>query len=118
MEEAKTRPGFPGDRSQAAAEKLRALRQRANQALDDHRRRLTQIESELGQRIQQLTAEFEAASASGAKRGDPAREEELAALRRQLDEGRTKHEKFVEQLAVARRQLEAIQAQPCASCHD
>ena len=118
MDEAKTRPGFPGDRSQAAAEKLRALRQRANQALDDHRVRLTQIESELSQRIHQLTDEFDNASAKGARPSDPARDEELAALRRQLDDGRAKHEKFVEQLTVARRQLDSIQAQPCASCHD
>src|SRR5688572_13300930 len=42
MDETKTRPGSPGDRAQVAAEKLRALRQRANQAMDEHRQRLSQ----------------------------------------------------------------------------
>jgi chromosome segregation ATPase len=118
MEETKPRPGFPGDRAQVAAEKLRALRERANQALDEHRQRLAQIESELSLRVRQLAEEFESASAGIERHGDDNRDEEVAALREQLEEGRAKHDKFVDQLALARRQLDAIQAQPCAACQE
>jgi chromosome segregation ATPase len=118
MEETKSRPGAPSERAQIAAEKLRALRERANEALDEHRRRLSQIESELGLRIRQLAEEFETASANAHRQGVFGRDDEVAALRRQLEEGRAKHEKFVEQLAFARRQLDAIQSQPCSACHD
>jgi chromosome segregation ATPase len=118
MEDTKSRPGAPSERAQIAAEKLRALRERANEALDDHRRRLSQIESELGLRIRQLAEEYESASANANRQGLFGRDDEVAALRRQLEEGRAKHEKFVEQLAFARRQLDAIQNQPCAACHD
>lgn len=118
MEETKPRPGKPGDRAQIAAEKLRALRERANQALDEHRSRLAQIESELNLRVRQLADEFEATSAKLQGQSTGGRDEEVAALRAQLEEGRAKHEKFVEQLALARRQLDAIQAQPCAACQD
>ncbi|MBA3483379.1 MAG: hypothetical protein H0T51_16340 [Pirellulales bacterium] len=118
MEETKPRPGFPGDRAQVAAEKLRALRERANQALDEHRGRLAQIESELSLRVRQLAEEFESASAGIERHATGGRDEEVAALREQLEEGRAKHEKFVDQLALARRQLDAIQALPCAACQD
>lgn len=118
MEEAKPKPGSSGDRSHAAAEKLRALRERATAALADHRRRVEQIEAELGLRIQQLSDEFEAGSANAVQRAAASQSEEIVALRRQVEEGRAKHEKFIEQLAAARRQLEAIQAQPCPACQD
>jgi chromosome segregation ATPase len=118
MEETKPRPGNPGDRAQVAAEKLRALRERANRALDEHRQRLAQIESELSLRVRQLAEEFESASAGIERHGANGRDEEVVALREQLEEGRAKHDKFVEQLAFARRQLDAIQAQPCVACHD
>lgn len=118
MEEAKPRPGSPGDRSHTAAEKLRALRERASAALGDHRRRVEQIEAELSLRIQQLSDEFEAGSADAVQRASASQSEEIAALRRQVEEGRAKHEKFIEQLAAARRQLEAIQTQPCPACQD
>ena len=118
MEETKPRPGYPGDRAQVAAEKLRALRERANQALDEHRQRLAQIESELSLRVRQLAEEFESASAGIERHATGGRDEEVAALREQLEEGRAKHDKFVDQLALARRQLDAIQAQPCAACQD
>jgi chromosome segregation ATPase len=113
MDDTKTRPGSPGDRAQVAAEKLRALRERANQAMDEHRQRLSQIESELSHRVRQLADEFDSTAAS--RRG-PAGTDEVAALREQLEEDRAKHDKFIEQLAAARRQLDAIQAQPCAAC--
>jgi chromosome segregation ATPase len=116
MEETKPRPGFPGDRAQVAAEKLRALRERANGALDEHRQRLSQIESELSLRVRQLADEFETASAGGPT--PSGHDQEVAALREQLQSDRAKHDKFVEQLALARRQLDAIQAQPCAACQD
>jgi chromosome segregation ATPase len=118
MEETKPRPGVPGDRAQIAAEKLRALRERANKELDEHRRRLTQVESELGLRVRQLSEDFDAASAGIERETPSGRDEEVAVLRRQLEEGRAKHEKFVEQLAAARRQLDAIQAQPCTACQE
>jgi chromosome segregation ATPase len=118
MEEAKPRPGFPGDRAQVAAEKLRALRERANQALDDHRKRLAQIETELSDRVRQLAEEFETA-AEGIERHLPgSRDAEVAALREQLEENRAKHEKFVEQLTIARKQLDAIQSEPCPACDE
>jgi chromosome segregation ATPase len=118
MDEVKTPPGFPGDRSQAAAEKLRALRERANQALDDHRRRLSDLESQLSERVQQLAGELgdEVPPAALPPALPDEREAEIAELRRQLEEGRKKHEKFIEQLAAARRQLEELQAQPCPGC--
>lgn len=123
MDEPKTRPGFPGDRSQAAAEKLRALRERADQALEEHRSRLGEIETQLSDRVRQLAEEY-GASAGAAKSADSERnaerdaerEDELESLRRQVEEGNAKHDKFVEQLIAAREQLDAIQSQPCASC--
>jgi chromosome segregation ATPase len=118
MEETKPRPGFPGDRAQVAAEKLRALRERANQALDEHRQRLGQIESELSLRVRQLAEEFETASAGIERHSKDGRDDEVASLREQLEAGRAKHDKFVEQLGAARRQLDAIQAQPCVACQD
>jgi len=118
MEETKPRPGAPGDRAKVAAEKLRALRERANQALEEHRGRLAQIESELSLRVRQLAEEFESASAGIEQQALSGRDQELTALRAQLEEGRAKHEKFVEQLALARHQLDAIQAQPCAACQE
>ena len=118
MEEATSRPGLPGDRAQVAAEKLRALRERANQALDDHRKRLAQIETELSDRVRQLAEEFETA-AEGIERHLPgSRDAEVAALREQLEENRAKHDKFVEQLAVARKQIDAIQSQTCPTCDE
>ena len=118
MDEPKTPPGHPGDRSQAAAEKLRALRERANQALDDHRRRLADLESQLNDRVHQLAEEF-----GGPAEPPPdvvvstaARDAEVEDLRRQVEEGRAKHEKFIEQLTAARRQLEALQSQSCERC--
>ncbi|HYO26245.1 MAG TPA: hypothetical protein VEQ85_14995, partial [Lacipirellulaceae bacterium] len=116
MEEPRTRPGLPGDRSQAAAEKLRALRERANQALEGHRSRLGQIESQLGERVRQLAEEYTAALAPPPV--DAQREDELERLRRQVEEGHAKHERFVAQLAAAREQLQAIVAKPCANCED
>ena len=65
MDESKLRPGFPGDRSQAAAEKLRALRERANQTLDDHRRRLGEIETQLSDRVRRLAEEFDGSPSEG-----------------------------------------------------
>lgn len=117
MDESKVRPGFPGDRSQAAAEKLRALRERANQALNDHRRRLGDIESQLSDRVRGLAEEF------GASLG-PAepqvavdnQEDEVASLRRQLEDDRAKHSLFAEQLQFARQQLDALLTQPCTTC--
>lgn len=118
MEEAKSRPGFPGDRAQVAAEKLRALRERANQALGDHRKRLAQIETELSDRVRQLAEEFET-TAEGIERHLPgSRDTEVAALREQLEENRAKHEKFVEQLSLARKQIDAIQSEPCPACDE
>lgn len=118
MEEAKSRPGFPGDRAQVAAEKLRALRERANQALDDHRKRLAQIETELSDRVRQLAEEFETAAEGIEKHLPGSRDAEVAALREQLEENRAKHEKFVEQLSIARKQIDAIQSEPCPACDD
>lgn len=118
MEEAKSRPGFPGDRAQVAAEKLRALRERANQALGDHRKRLAQIETELSDRVRQLAEEFETAAEGIEKHLPGSRDAEVAALREQLEENRAKHEKFVEQLAVARKQIDAIQSEPCPACDE
>lgn len=118
MEEAKSRPGFPGDRAQVAAEKLRALRERANQALGDHRKRLAQIETELSDRVRQLAEEFETAAEGIEKHLPGSRDAEVAALREQLEENRAKHEKFVEQLALARKQIDAIQSEPCPACDD
>ena len=118
MEEAKSRPGFPGDRAQVAAEKLRALRERANQALGDHRKRLAQIETELSDRVRQLAEEFETAAEGIEKHLPGSRDAEVAALREQLEENRAKHEKFVEQLSIARRQIDAIQSEPCPACDD
>lgn len=118
MEEVKSRSGVPGDRAQAAAEKLRALRERANQALDEHRQRLGQIESELSARVRQLAEEFETASAGAQRHPANGRDDELAALRQQLEEGRAKHDRFVDQLALARRQLDDIQSQPCVACQE
>ena len=118
MEEATSHPGLPGDRAQVAAEKLRALRERANQALGDHRKRLAQIETELSDRVRQLAEEFEHA-AEGIERHLPgSRDAEVAALREQLEENRAKHEKFVEQLAIARKQIDAIQSQTCPTCEE
>jgi chromosome segregation ATPase len=117
MDESKLRPGFPGDRSQAAAEKLRALRERANQALDDHRRRLGEIETQLSDRVRHLAEEFGAplvGAAPPSAGGD--QQAEIESLRRQVEEGRVKHERFVEQLIAARKQLDAIQSQPCPAC--
>ncbi len=114
MEEPKVRPGFPGDRSQIAAEKLRALRERANDALAAHRTRLGTIESELGERVRKLAEEFNGAPALPASGSTV--EEELADLRRQLEESDAKHARFVEQLAAARQRLDEIQSQPCSSC--
>lgn len=116
MEEPQVRPGFPGDRSQAAAEKLRALRERANQALDDHRRRLGDIESQLGDRVRRLAEEFGATLGDGSTAQAAPPQEEILELRHQLEEGRVKHDKFIEQLSVARRQLDSLQSQPCAVC--
>jgi chromosome segregation ATPase len=117
MDESKVRPGFPGDRSQAAAEKLRALRERANQALNDHRRRLGDIESQLSDRVRGLAEEF------GATLGPAAppvsvdnQEDEIASLRRQLEDDRAKHQRFAEQLQLARQQLDALQSHPCTTC--
>lgn len=118
MEEAKSRPGFPGDRAQVAAEKLRALRERANQALGDHRKRLAQIETELSDRVRQLAEEFETAAEGIEKHLPGSRDAEVAALREQLEENRAKHEKFVEQLALARKQIDAIQSEPCPACDE
>ncbi|MCC6493859.1 MAG: hypothetical protein IT424_12675 [Pirellulales bacterium] len=118
MEEAKPRPGKPGDRAQIAAEKLRALRERANLALEEHRSRLAQIETELNLRVRQLAEEFEATSARLQQQSSEGRDGEIASLHAQLEEGRQKHEKFVEQLALARRQLDAIQSQPCTACQE
>lgn len=118
MEEAKSRPGFPGDRAQVAAEKLRALRERANQALGDHRKRLAQIETELSDRVRQLAEEFETAAEGIEKHLPGSRDAEVAALREQLEENRAKHEKFVEQLSLARKQIDAIQSEPCPACDD
>jgi DNA repair exonuclease SbcCD ATPase subunit len=118
MEEAKSRPGFPGDRAQVAAEKLRALRERANQALGDHRKRLAQIETELSDRVRQLAEEFESAAEGIEKHLPGSRDAEVAALREQLEENRAKHEKFVEQLSLARKQIDAIQSEPCPACDD
>jgi hypothetical protein len=116
MDEPTVRPGFPGDRSQAAAEKLRALRERANQALDDHRRRLGDIESQLGDRVRRLAEEFGATLGNGPAAAPATQQDEIVGLRHQLEEGRVKHDKFVEQLSAARRQLDSIQSQPCAVC--
>jgi chromosome segregation ATPase len=119
MDEPKTTPGHPGDRSQVAAEKLRALRERANQALDDHRRRLADLESQLNDRVHQLAEEFGDSPELPAELPSsppPSRDVEVEELRRQVDEGRAKHEKFIEQLAAARRQLEALQSQSCDRC--
>ena len=118
MEEAKSRPGFPGDRAQVAAEKLRALRERANQALGDHRKRLAQIETELSDRVRQLAEEFETTAEGIEKHLPGSRDAEVAALREQLEENRAKHEKFVEQLSLARKQIEAIQSEPCPACDE
>jgi len=118
MEEAKSRPGFPGDRAQVAAEKLRALRERANQALGDHRKRLAQIETELSDRVRQLAEEFETAAEGIEKHLPGSRDAEVAALREQLEENRAKHEKFVEQLTLARKQIDAIQSEPCPACDE
>jgi chromosome segregation ATPase len=115
MDEPKMRPGFPGDRSQAAAEKLRALRERANHALEEHRGRLGEIETQLSDRVRQLAEEY-GASLGAAKGAEAEREDEIAALRRQVEEGQAKHDKFVEQLIAARQQLDDIQSQPCVSC--
>jgi chromosome segregation ATPase len=115
MDESPVRPGFPGDRSQAASEKLRALRERANQALESHRSRLGELETQLNERVRQLAEEF-GASLSAAPPGADPRDAEIAELRRQVEEGAAKHHKFVEQLAAARKQFEAIQSQPCVNC--
>jgi chromosome segregation ATPase len=115
MDESKARPGFPGDRSQAAAEKLRALRERANQALEGHRSRLGEIEEQLTGRVRQLAEEF-GATLGAATDANLSREDEIAALRRQVEEGNAKHERFVAQLHAAQQQLDAIQSQPCTSC--
>ena len=118
MEEAKSRPGFPGDRAQVAAEKLRALRERANQALGDHRKRLAQIETELSDRVRQLAEEFETTAEGIEKHLPGSRDAEVAALREQLEVNRAKHEKFVEQLSLARKQIDAIQSEPCPACDE
>lgn len=115
MDDQKVQPGFPGDRSQAAAQKLRALRERANHALDDHRRRLNELESQLSQRVKQLADDYDA-EGEAKPNSVAGHDTEIAELRRQLEEGRLKHEKFVEQLAAARKQLDALQSQPCQSC--
>jgi chromosome segregation ATPase len=115
MDETKARPGFPGDRSQAAAEKLRALRERANQALEGHRSRLGEIETQLTGRVRQLAEEF-GATLGAATDANLSREDEIAALRRQVEEANAKHERFVAQLHAAQHQLNELQSQPCSSC--
>ena len=58
MEESQssTNPGL--DRSAQTGETLRKLREQADQTLDSHRRRLTNIESELNLHFQQITEEL------------------------------------------------------------
>lgn len=113
MEEAKSPTEPPNDRAQTAAAKLRALRERANQALSSHKQRLGAIETELQERVKQLAEEFDPATTQSST---AERDAELDSLRTQLDESRLKHEQFVAQLVVARQQLEELQSAPCETC--
>ena len=117
MDENKSRREQSSQRAQSAADKLRALREKTSQALDDHRRRLGSIECELSQKVKQLADEFDA-SAPAPVKSAAEYEAEIASLRTQLEEGQQKHAKFVEQLAAARKELEAFGAAPCTACEE
>ncbi|MCA9229179.1 MAG: hypothetical protein KDA57_00895 [Planctomycetales bacterium] len=58
MEEPLSLPDSGRDRSAQTAELLRILREQADQSLDVHRRRLSNIESDLNLHIQQITEEL------------------------------------------------------------
>ncbi len=117
MDDPQVRPGLPGDRSQAAAEKLRALRERANEALQGHQSRLGEIETQLSDRVRQLAEEYGASLGPATPpAADNPTVEEIAALRRQVVESDAQHQRFVDQLSAARRQLNDLQTQACANC--
>ncbi len=58
MEEPKIQDNSGRDRSVAIAESLRAVREKADQTLDTHRRKLTDIESDLNLHLQQISEEL------------------------------------------------------------
>jgi len=58
MEEPQSWPATGDDRSEKTAEKLRALRSQADQSLEGHRSRVSDVESELTQRLLRISQEL------------------------------------------------------------
>ncbi len=58
MEEFQTNPDSQDNRSQSTAETLRVLREQADRKLDEHRRRFSDIESDLAERVELLAQEL------------------------------------------------------------
>lgn len=93
---------------ESAAAKLRALRQRADQALEEQRQRLGSIESELANRVRYLAKEFDqtvAARQVGRRMNDGAEQMQLQAARASLDEVRKRCEQLEKERAVVDDQL-------------
>ncbi len=108
MEESQISPGFQDDRSQSTAETLRALREQANQKLDEHRRRFSDIESDLAERVELLVQEL--ASDQTLNEGQQQQQhDELHLCQEKLAE---QDQQFVEQAAEldeAHSQIETLQ---------
>lgn len=97
MEEPQSLPTLGDDRFEKTGETLRALREQANRTLDDHRRRLSSIETELHLQVQQISEEVARDCVVGGM--------EVEAYQQQQEElGRCQ-----ESLARAEAELEAFQ---------
>ncbi len=115
------------DRSAQTAETLRTLREQADQTLASHRRRLTNIESELNLHVQQIAEELardrvaddiEITASQELQEELQHRqetlsqvEEELAGLRRQLTEGDTQRAEHTLQFAEQTAEFERLTQQ-------
>lgn len=130
MEEAQQGSPAPEDRSIKTAAALRALREGLGTKLETHRRRISDLESDLTARVLQIAEELSAEQAAESQAELQLHEDQVRRLRdslaeregmiikleKQLSETELKHLRVTAELTESRSAIEAVRKAECVDC--
>jgi chromosome segregation ATPase len=130
MDEVQQGSPAPEDRSSKTAAALRALRDGLGSKLETHRRRISDLESDLTSRVLQIAEELSAEQAAESQAETQLHEDQLRRLReslteregmiikleKQLSESELRHLRLTAELTESRSAIESVRRAECTDC--
>jgi chromosome segregation ATPase len=130
MDEVQQGSPAPEDRSSKTAAALRALRDGLGSKLETHRRRISDLESDLTSRVLQIAEELSAEQAAESQAETQLHEDQLRRLReslteregmiikleKQLSESELRHLRLTAELTESRSAIESVRRADCTDC--